>query len=67
MRERGVSQVVIAVTDELPLAAKEVVGTAIDWTSWNFGFKDPSMLDRPIEAVMGRSSRRSAWASRSNP
>jgi len=53
MRERGVSQVVIAVTDELPLAAKEVVGTAIELDLMELGFKDPSMLDRPIEAVMG--------------
>ncbi|HEY5009759.1 MAG TPA: CBS domain-containing protein, partial [Acidimicrobiales bacterium] len=53
MRERGVSQVVIAVTDELPLAAKEVVGTAIELDLMELGVKDPSMLDRPIEAVMG--------------
>ena len=53
MRERGVSQVVIAVTDELPLAAKEVVGTAIELDLMELGFKDPTMLDRPIEAVMG--------------
>jgi cystathionine beta-synthase len=53
MRERGVSQVVIAVTDELPLAAKEVVGTAIELDLMELGFKDPTMLDRPIESVMG--------------
>jgi cystathionine beta-synthase len=53
MRERGVSQVVIAVTDELPLAAKEVVGTAVELDLMELGFKDPTMLDRPIEAVMG--------------
>ncbi len=53
MRERGVSQVVIAVTDELPLAAKEVVGTAFELDLMELGFKDPTMLDRPIETVMG--------------
>jgi cystathionine beta-synthase len=53
MRERGVSQVVVAVTDELPLAAKEVVGTAFELQLMELGFKDPTVLDRPIESVMG--------------
>jgi cystathionine beta-synthase len=53
MRTRGVSQVVIAVTDQLPLAAAEVVGTAIELDLMELGFKDPTMIDRPIEAVMG--------------
>jgi cystathionine beta-synthase len=53
MRERGVSQVVVAVTDDLPLAAKEVVGTAFELQLMELGFKDPTVLDRPIESVMG--------------
>ena len=53
MRERGVSQVIISVTDELPLAAKEVVGTAFELQLMELGFKDPGMLVRPIEEVMG--------------
>lgn len=53
MRTRGVSQVVIAVTDQVPLAAAEVVGTAIELDLMELGFKDPAMIDRPIEAVMG--------------
>jgi cystathionine beta-synthase len=53
MRERGVSQVVVAVTDELPLAAKEVVGTAFELQLMELGFKDPTVLERPIESVMG--------------
>jgi cystathionine beta-synthase len=53
MRERGISQVVVAVTDELPLAAKEVVGTAFELQLMELGFKDPTVLDRPIESVMG--------------
>ena len=53
MRERGVSQVVVAVTDELPLAAKEVVGTAFELQLMELGFKDPTVLDRRIESVMG--------------
>ena len=53
MRARGVSQVIIAVTDELPLAAKEVVGTALELDLMELGFRDPSALDRPIGDVMG--------------
>ena len=53
MRARGVSQVVVAVTDEVPLAAKEVVGTAFELQLMELGFQDPTLLDRPIESVMG--------------
>ena len=53
MRERGVSQVVIAVTDEQPLAAKEVVGTAFELELMELGYKDRSILDQSIGAVMG--------------
>ena len=53
MRERGVSQVVIAVTDEQPLAAKEVVGTAFELEVMELSYKDPSVLDRPVGSIMG--------------
>jgi cystathionine beta-synthase len=45
MRSRGVSQVVVAVTDELPLAAAEVVGSANELDLMELTFKDPSMID----------------------
>jgi cystathionine beta-synthase len=53
MRSRGVSQVVVAVTDELPLAAAEVVGSANELDLMELTFKDSSMIDAPIEDVMG--------------
>jgi cystathionine beta-synthase len=53
MRERGVSQVVIAVTDEQPLAAKEVVGTAFELEVMELSYKDPSLLERPVGEIMG--------------
>jgi len=53
MRSRGVSQVVVAVTDELPLAAAEVVGSANELDLMELTFKDSTMIDAPIEDVMG--------------
>jgi len=53
MRERGVSQVVIAVTDEQPLAAKEVVGTAFELEVMELSYKDPTVLERPVGTIMG--------------
>ncbi len=53
MRSRGVSQVVVAVTDELPLAAAEVVGSANELDLMELTFKDSSMIDATIEDVMG--------------
>jgi len=53
MRSRGVSQVVVAVTDELPLAAAEVVGSANELDLMELTFKDSTMIDAAIEDVMG--------------
>ena len=53
MRDRGVSQVVIAVTDEQPLAAKEVVGTAFELEVMELSYKDASVLERPVGEIMG--------------
>ena len=53
MRARGVSQVVVAVTDELPLAAAEVVGSANELDLMELTFKDSTMIDARIEDVMG--------------
>ena len=51
--DRGVSQVVIAVTDEQPLAAKEVVGTAFELEVMELSYKDASVLERPVGEIMG--------------
>jgi cystathionine beta-synthase len=52
MRDLGVSQVVVAVTDELPLAAKEVSGTLSELALMDRAFRDPSVLARPAGEVM---------------
>ena len=52
MRDLGVSQVVVAVTDELPLAAKEVSGTLSELVLMDRAFRDPSVLDRPSAELM---------------
>jgi len=52
MRENDVSQVVVAVTDELPLAAKEVSGTIGELELMERAFRDSSILDRPAGEVM---------------
>ncbi|MFM8304913.1 MAG: cystathionine beta-synthase [Actinomycetota bacterium] len=52
MRDLGVSQVVVAVTDEVPLAAKEVSGALSELTLMGRAFRDPGVLDRPAGEVM---------------
>lgn len=52
MRDTDVSQVVVAVTDELPLAAKEVSGTVGELELMERAFRDPGLLDRPVSEVM---------------
>jgi cystathionine beta-synthase len=52
MRELGVSQLVVSVTEELPLAAKEVSGTLSELELMDKAFRDPSVLDRPVAQVM---------------
>jgi cystathionine beta-synthase len=52
MRDLGVSQLVVSVTKELPLAAKEVSGTLSELQLMDKAFRDPSVLDRPVGQVM---------------
>ena len=52
MHDLGVSQVVVAVTNELPLAAKEVSGTLSELQFMDKAFRDPAVLDRPVGEVM---------------
>jgi len=52
MHDTGVSQVVVSVTKELPLAAKEVVGTLRELELMDLSFRDEAVLDRPIAEVM---------------
>ena len=52
MRDLGVSQVVVSVTKELPLAAKEVVGTLRELELMDLTFRDDDVLDQPIADVM---------------
>ena len=52
MRELGVSQLVVSVTTELPLAAKEVSGVVGELELMDLAFRDPSVLDRPVGEIM---------------
>ncbi len=52
MRELGVSQVVVSVSKEPPLAAKEVSGTLDELSLMDLGFRDPSVLERPVAEIM---------------
>jgi cystathionine beta-synthase len=53
MHETGVSQLVVAVTTDLPLAAKEVTGTLRELELMDLAYRDRAVLDRPIADVMG--------------
>ncbi len=53
MRDLGVSQVIVAVSTEPPLAAKEVSGTLDELSLMDRAFSDPSVLDRPAGELMG--------------
>jgi cystathionine beta-synthase len=52
MRDLGVSQLIVSVSKELPLAAKEVSGTLSELELMDKAFRDPSVLDRPAGEVM---------------
>ncbi len=52
MQDTGVSQLVVSVTKELPLAAKEVTGTLRDLELLDIAFRDPGVLDRPVGDIM---------------
>jgi cystathionine beta-synthase len=52
MRDLGVSQLVVSVTKELPLAAKEIMGTLSELELMDKAFNDPALLDRPVGELM---------------
>jgi cystathionine beta-synthase len=52
MRDLGVSQLVVATTTDLPLAAKEVSGMLSELPLMDKAFHDPGVLDRPAGEVM---------------
>ncbi len=52
MHETGVSQLVVSVTTELPLAAKEVTGTLRELEIMDLAFRDHNVLDHPIAEIM---------------
>lgn len=52
MRDLGVSQLVVAVTTETPLAAKVVSGMLSELPLMDKAFHDPVVLDRPAGEVM---------------
>jgi cystathionine beta-synthase len=52
MHDTGVSQLVVSVTKELPLAAKEVTGTLRELELMDLAFRDRDVLDRPVGDIM---------------
>ena len=48
MHATGVSQLVVSVTKELPLASKEVVGTVRELELMDQVYRDAAVLDRPV-------------------
>src|SRR4029079_9566613 len=52
MHQTGVSQLVVSVTTELPLAAKEVTGTLRELELMDLAVRDPVVLDHPIDEIM---------------
>ena len=52
MHQTGVSQLIVSVTTELPLAAKEVTGTLRELELMDLAFRDPVVLDHPIAEIM---------------
>ena len=52
MRDLDVSQVVVAVSKEPPLAAKEVSGMLDELSLMDLAFRDASALDRPVREIM---------------
>ncbi|HMF03294.1 MAG TPA: cystathionine beta-synthase [Acidimicrobiia bacterium] len=55
MRELGISQLVVSVTTEQPLAAKEVSGVVNELELMDRAFGDGSALDRPVNEIMSPS------------
>jgi len=55
MRENDVSQLIVSVTTELPLAAKEVVGAVYELELMDRAYRDPAVVDRPVNDIMSPS------------
>jgi len=55
MHDTGVSQLVVSVTKELPLAAKEVTGTLRELELMDLAFRDRDVLERPVGDIMSAS------------
>src|SRR5215471_9458076 len=55
MRELGISQLVVSVTIEEPLAAKEVSGVVNELDLMDRAFGDALVLDRPLKEIMSPS------------
>jgi cystathionine beta-synthase len=53
MHDTGVSQLVVSVTKDLPLAAKEVVGTLQELQLMDLAFRNATVLDRPVGEICG--------------
>src|SRR5262249_19120633 len=52
MQDTGVSQLVVSVTKDLPLAAKEVTGTVRELELMDLAYRSPEVLDRPVAEIM---------------
>jgi cystathionine beta-synthase len=52
MHETGVSQLVVSVTTDLPLASKEVVGTLRELELMDLAYRNPSVLDQKVSEIM---------------
>jgi cystathionine beta-synthase len=52
MRELGVSQLIVAVSTEPPLAAKEISGMVSELPLMDKAFRDDGALDRPVRDLM---------------
>ncbi|HTL85172.1 MAG TPA: cystathionine beta-synthase [Acidimicrobiia bacterium] len=52
MHDTGVSQLIVSVTKELPLAAKEVVGTLRELELMDLAFRDRDVLERAVGEIM---------------
>jgi len=52
MRDLGVSQVVVAISKEPPLAAKEVSGMLDELSLMDLAFGDSDVMDRPVRELM---------------
>ncbi|HYL52614.1 MAG TPA: cystathionine beta-synthase [Acidimicrobiia bacterium] len=55
MHDTGVSQLVVSVTKDLPLAAKEVTGTLRELELMDLAFRDRDVLERPVGDIMSAS------------